>query len=340
MNEDTILKTLPDGHSNRRQRLMVEVVVPTLKEVMQRKRNEAALKAALKKPKLKKQEGERESLVGQAIIDSRLALIGGDKPFEIGLPRAMTDQSVTREFMARTYGGSMQATCPTIGEKNRRRHNYDNFTYLHPAYHPHAPLLPGRPGLFFCCSGGGDWPGLQRVFVRDPDPKLTIWTYLGQYDIKSCPSLTKEEWKSLTIQIRAHWGNEICRQRWGGDVLLRIQARKELMPGQQLTERLLQRVQGSNRWKTVTPLEVTDAYDRGEEHIGVWTLKCVGYDEKFQRELCAKFPGWAPPIKEEEKSQHLDGVKPKVKILKQKNPALPQQKHEDLSDDKPGVFES
>ena len=31
------------------------------------------------------------------------------------------------------------------------------------------------------------------------------------------------------------------------------------------------------------------------QRLGVWTLKCVGYDRDFQLELCDKFPGWTPP---------------------------------------------
>ena len=86
----------------------------------------------------------------------------------------------------------MQATCPTISKRRLAQHSKDNFTYLHLDYHQHAPEIAGTPGLFFNSHPGPDWPGLQRVFTRIESNK---WQFMGMYEIKSCASLTKEEWK-------------------------------------------------------------------------------------------------------------------------------------------------
>jgi uncharacterized protein DUF6697 len=32
-----------------------------------------------------------------------------------------------------------------------------------------------------------------------------------------------------------------------------------------------------------------------DQELGIWLMKCVGYDNDFQRELCNKFPLWVPP---------------------------------------------
>lgn len=34
--------------------------------------------------------------------------------------------------------------------------------------------------------------------------------------------------------------------------------------------------------------------------INVWTMKCVGYDEAFQRELCTKYALWVSGVKRED----------------------------------------
>lgn len=116
------------------------------------------------------------------------------------LPIEIKTQSVTRDFMAATYGGSMQATRPTLSKANLRRHGYRNFAYLHIDYHPHAPQVAGHPGLFFGTKGGRDWEGgLYRVITKVP--KEAKWEYKGQYEVKACASLTKEEWSSLGIEV-------------------------------------------------------------------------------------------------------------------------------------------
>ena len=116
----------------------------------------------------------------------------GIPAFEVPLDKETQEFTVSKDFMASTYGGSMQATCPTISKRRLAQHGKDNFTYLHLDYHQEAPEVAGSPRLFFNSSSGPDWPGLQRVFTRITSNK---WQFMGMYEIKSCASLTKEEWK-------------------------------------------------------------------------------------------------------------------------------------------------
>ena len=95
--------------------------------------------------------------------------------------------------MAANYGGSMQATIPEISKKFKDKHGKDDFMYLHSAYQPVAPQVPGACGLFFNThtSIGSEWPTLQRVFTRiGPN----MWQYMGMYRLTSSPSLTRREW--------------------------------------------------------------------------------------------------------------------------------------------------
>lgn len=100
---------------------------------------------------------------------------------------------VSRDFMSSEYGGSMQATFPVIGEKLKEKHGMNDFMYLHPAYQPVAPQVPGACGLFFIpiSSIGQEWDTLQRVFTRI---ESNVWQYMGMYRLTSSPSLTRREW--------------------------------------------------------------------------------------------------------------------------------------------------
>jgi len=37
--------------------------------------------------------------------------------------------------------------------------------------------------------------------------------------------------------------------------------------------------------------------------MGVWTMKCIDYDYRFQVELCETYPNWTPPVKSEPKGK-------------------------------------
>jgi len=123
--------------------------------------------------------------------------------YPITLDKGSQDFMVSRDFMASKYGGSMQATCPTIGKKLKEKHGMDDFMYLHPAYQPVAPQVPGACGLFFGTgtSIGQQWPLLQRVFTRIDS---NVWQYMGMYRLTSSPSLTKREWADQDPKVMKH----------------------------------------------------------------------------------------------------------------------------------------
>jgi hypothetical protein len=126
---------------------------------------------------------------------SRLKPVGLE-PFPINLPLAELNQMVSRHFMASTYGGSMQATFPSISAAKLAQHGMNDFMYLHLKYHPYAPQRPGGSGLWFDPEWyGAPWDGVYRVFTRDWD--RAMWQYMGQYEVKSTASLTLAEWLGL-----------------------------------------------------------------------------------------------------------------------------------------------
>ncbi|KAF8164763.1 hypothetical protein B0H34DRAFT_210332 [Crassisporium funariophilum] len=255
-------------------------------------------------PKVKKKQNME---FDRDTVRERLQVVGLDL-FPITLDKGSVDVMVSRDFMSGTYGGSMQATCPSIGRERFAEHGMNDFVYLHLDYQPMAPQVPGAPGLFFSTSGGNDWDGIQRVFTRITS---NTWQYMGMYSIKHSPSLTEEEWAVQTQKVRLTWGREICRQQWGGDVCGRVRARKEL--GRRPTKAELQEVLESGRHNNTTPEEVIAAYDRGDEHLSVWVMKCVAYDNAFQLQLCEKFPNWVAP---QRKSRKPKTLKPKKEMTR------------------------
>ncbi|KIM42723.1 hypothetical protein M413DRAFT_444394 [Hebeloma cylindrosporum] len=268
----------------KRRRLQIEVVVPTLDLLQRRIKNQQTLKLKkMQNPKIKKKSNRGFSL------DTVWARTDGIPAFEVPLDKETQELTVSRDFMSSTYGGSMQATCPKISKRKLAQHGKDNFTYLHPDYHQHAPEVAGSSGLFFNHSPGPDWEGLQRVFTRIESNK---WQFMGMYEFKSCASLSKEEWKRQNERVRNTWTREICRQGWARHLRARVRGRIDL--SREPTEAEVEEIVDSERYRTTTPEEVMKAYNCGEERIGVWALKCVDYDLPFQLELCKKFPLWVP----------------------------------------------
>lgn len=134
-------------------------------------------------------------------LHSRLKVLGPSalELYPITLDKGSQDLTVSRDFMATKYGGSMQSTCPSIGKQHLEDHGMNDFMYLHPNYQPHAPQVPGACGLFMGLSGlGRTWPILQRVFTRI---ESNVWQYMGTYHLTPSPSLTPSEWANQKQKV-------------------------------------------------------------------------------------------------------------------------------------------
>jgi len=107
--------------------------------------------------------------------------------------------------------------------------------------------------------------------------------------------------------MRDTWVKVLVARPWGEDICARIRGRKDF--GREPTSEEVDDLFKSKRHKLTTPQEVMAALDSGIEvrnlnvvfvrsltaiiqRLTVWTLKCIGYDNDFQRQLSEKFPVW------------------------------------------------
>ena len=60
----------------------------------------------------------------------------------------------------------------------------------------------------------------------------------------------------------------------------------------------------------------------------VWTMKCVGYDNKFQKDISKTYPKWVPPLTkgQEAKAREQERSKQLKEQEKQHRPAEKQRK--------------
>ncbi|KAG6915386.1 hypothetical protein DXG01_011758 [Tephrocybe rancida] len=263
------------------QRRMPPISVEELNKKMEQMQN----------PKVKKLEGFGLSL---DTVRDRLLTVGLD-PYPIDLERDIQDVMYKRRFISSLYGGNTQSTLPDIGKGFLDIHGLDDFMYPNLDLNPHAPEMPGCPGLFFGANGShaGIWDreAPERVITRI---RPGIWQYQGQYVLTPAMSLTKEEWRSQKPKAHSAWAKQIFMKDWGRTVRCRVSLRKRL--GRPFTEEEFEAaVAKSNKYQDITEDDILQALLRGEEFIAVWTMKCVGYDVEFQRNLAEKYPTWVPP---------------------------------------------
>lgn len=104
-------------------------------------------------------------------------------------------KTVSRKFLSMTYGGSPQEAFPKIGAVNLARHNKEHWMLFSPLLHPHAPQLPGEPGVWYRSNPfAPDYQLQEKVhhtFVRIESGK---WRYLGGYRCYVAEPLTQIEW--------------------------------------------------------------------------------------------------------------------------------------------------
>ncbi|KAJ7576668.1 hypothetical protein C8J56DRAFT_799953, partial [Mycena floridula] len=132
----------------------------------------------------------------------------------------------SRPFLSQTYGGSQRGSFPPISEERFQRHGYEDFAYPSSELNPHAPMVPGAPGLLF---------GVGQAYQRDFGYKRVVtgletnnWAYMGQYELKAAKSLTKEEWNRQTPKVKNTWVSNLIGKKWGVGVRAHVVLRKKL----------------------------------------------------------------------------------------------------------------
>lgn len=286
-----------------------------------------------KNPKVKAKR-EPIELTNDTII-SRISAAGiSFDLFPIAFPKADQDVMVSRAFMAAYWGGSSQDTWPKIGKKNLARHGLNDFMYMPSDYQPIAPQVPGAPGLWLNIGSDiREWDGgVKRVFTKITSKPRALWLYQGQYEFKLAKELTREEWARQTPKVRNTWARELFNQSWGVDCRAEIWARRYW--GRLPTEDEIREICARGDHNEITKEDISLSLTRGETYMPVYTMKCVGYDTAFQREIVQKVATYGLDVP----SQPVAGRKRKVEKdsespePKERKPAKRQKLKKDVID--------
>jgi hypothetical protein len=126
--------------------------------------------------------------------------------YDIPLPAHILEVTFSREYLSETYGGNRQQAFPKIAQKHFNRHGL-NFMYVNPDLNPHAPQIPGAPGLFFECEKYRMSCSELVVITKLATGK---WQLQGFYHVIPSASLTKEEWQAQEPSVSFHFSDHIC----------------------------------------------------------------------------------------------------------------------------------
>lgn len=271
----------------RRRTLVPSVVVPTLALAHAKQEDYKKLKK-LENPKVKKKKGVVQ--LSQDSVRARLNPIGLDI-FDIPLPPTISNVGFPREFISTHYGGNTQSTFPTIGKKYIDLHGVIDYMYLNLCYNPHAPQVPGAPGLYYGWSG--DPTMTFRLICRTESNE---WTYVGEYKMGPCAPLSVEEWNSQNRVVKMTWARGTVEKSWGEDLRAKIRLRERL--SREATEEEIDNaIDAGEKFQDVTIEEVLAEYSSGREILHISTLKCVDYNAGFQQFLTDKYPSFVPKPK-------------------------------------------
>ncbi|KAK0483233.1 hypothetical protein IW261DRAFT_1332468, partial [Armillaria novae-zelandiae] len=130
---------------------------------------------------------------------------------------------VSREFISKYYGGNPQSTFPSIGQRFIDLHGDIDYMYLNLDYNPHAPQVPGAPGLFYGWEGDGTEMFRLIVCVGRRE-----WTYMGEYKTGPYAPLTVDEWNSQDRVVKTTWAQGTVESNWGVRMRATIRLRERL----------------------------------------------------------------------------------------------------------------
>ncbi|THU89178.1 hypothetical protein K435DRAFT_865582 [Dendrothele bispora CBS 962.96] len=296
----------------KKRQVLESVIVRRIDEILQKERRMRDVGRRLdtfKNSNSKLTKKEEEMRLSDHVLHTRLKDIQLDL-FPIDLDITTLNTTITRDFMSDRYGGSNIACFPKISKEKIRRHGYNDFMYLNMRFHPHAPQVPGAPGLYFrpgkARPSDTEWTEnrVYRLFTR---LSSGIWLKMGLYVIGFSEPLSIEEWKRNDMKtMRDVWSYKISKMVWGRGTRCSIRLRSQL--GRDPTqEEYEEAFDSDNRFLDVSSQEVSNAFLLGEEVLSVWTLRCVGYDAEFQRTIARQFANWTPPPRALKKPKNATG---------------------------------
>ncbi|KAF6743068.1 hypothetical protein DFP72DRAFT_977751 [Ephemerocybe angulata] len=251
------------------------------------------------KPKAAKLKGKKQvPNFDELFFEQRYNAAGiPSQLYPIGIDQGAASFEFPRAFFSDIYGGNTRLARPPISPEKLAKHGLNDFLYFNLNYQPEAPGVPGARGLRFGVIGTHAPPwtdGIMRVITRTQTSPKALWQYQGQYELVPSRSIAVEEWERQRIVVRNNWISKLHIRPWGSWFRARIYARRTL--GRDGTEEEIQEVQdeGHDTPDDVTQVEVAQALTRGNDVLTVYTMRCVGYDVAFQRELIEKFSTWVP----------------------------------------------
>ncbi|RPD55120.1 hypothetical protein L227DRAFT_579938 [Lentinus tigrinus ALCF2SS1-6] len=233
---------------------------------------------------------KKELLLSDEFLLDALTWEGINRRYPIPVPQEIAERGFSRPYISHLYGGNLRATYPSPSPDMLEWHGLDDWAFLNLNYCPHAPTRPGYSGLHFSSYRARDtWEKLAtplRTFVKLASSR---WVYMGQYQFAPGKSLTTTAWMEQRPEVRKTWATGLLNKQWGRNVLLRVWFRKIRGADYEPTKEDMAdaTVNIKDIRKAMTEQEIIDAYTRGEEEIGTYTMTCVGYDEQFVRVLGA-----------------------------------------------------
>ncbi|KAH8115784.1 hypothetical protein DFH11DRAFT_1305052 [Phellopilus nigrolimitatus] len=195
----------------------------------------------------------------------------------------------TRATLSKECGGNTQDTFPKVNSTFTAQHGYTRFMCPSLDYNPLAPQIPGAPGLYFALRDKKRWPEPNEIVITRY--AANEWNVMGNYEMKQSAPLTGEEFQRLPEIVRKTWVKNVTSNfnGWGAFTLAAIHLRRERGCEPSITDIQRQVDKGKSHREflqnKVSSAAIQEAFRSGEEKINVWTMKCVGYDERFKRKL-------------------------------------------------------
>ncbi|KAJ7715840.1 hypothetical protein B0H16DRAFT_1339519 [Mycena metata] len=223
----------------------------------------------------------------------------------LGINPPPNDVYVPRWFLRENYGGSDQQFLATF-HPNKGADRHRRVVFPQAELNPFLPRAPGAPGLIFASRmeivedptpPTPPW----ALFLKDDPTGKTVWRYMGDYRNRRCGSLTAEQFKSQTLEVKHKWARLLLGSR-KHDVYVAMRARIALrkagvavIPGDAVEAREMKLVKAERKGKPpvnaidLNEQDIVAALSRGDETIDIIQLECVSYDHAFVAELARRY---------------------------------------------------
>ncbi|KAG8927427.1 hypothetical protein FRC02_008221 [Tulasnella sp. 418] len=242
------------------------------------------------KVKVKKEAAE----LSEESVQRRLDAAGARRLDISAVDAQLLHRSFRRAKLTKILGGNPMTIFSRANELFCRIHQTPLIFYPELGWNPHAPRIPGAPGVLLI--------GIGKEIERESGPLFVklgteaLWTYMGHYEYMPSEPLTKEEFAALSEEAKQTICDDHACRSWAKPFIAQLHFQKKYgrLGNRNELEEVIKQMRGiAGKWRYLNQVidvdDVRQAFANGQRRLSSAVVNCIRYDLTFLEMIIERY---------------------------------------------------